>query len=178
MCWENRFTARNSKSEIRMPKPDRNPKSETRIETLVTAAASYWASAAAGVPPAVEPGILPGGLSCGLLRHFRVRSCHSGRQDGWYLFSGSGCRAATTPPRAAAELLARTAGFAGSLWAAGRGATRRSATSSTTLNRYPGEGEARTAPGNSRTPWCGIASWGLKSGATGDWVHSESTRPA
>ena len=86
-----------------------------------------------------------------------------------YLFSGSGCRAATTPPRlrdaeaagprsdsstrmsdgrlvesvasaaqarAAAERLARSARFAGSLCAAGRGATRRSATSSTTLNRY------------------------------------------
>src|SRR5438128_6949688 len=53
-----------------------------------------------------------------------------------YLFSGSGCRAATTPPRAAAERLAQTARFARSLRAAGRGATRRSATSSTTLNRY------------------------------------------
>src|SRR5204863_4210392 len=50
-----------------------------------------------------------------------------------YLFSGSGCRAATTPPRTAAERPARTARFAGSLCAAGRGATRRSATSSTTL---------------------------------------------
>src|SRR6185295_17198255 len=58
----------------------------------------------------------------------------------WYLFSGSGCRAATTPPRAAAERLARTARFAGSLCAAGRGATRRSAPSSTSLNRYRGEG--------------------------------------
>src|SRR6185503_2326413 len=57
---------------------------------------------------------------------------------GGYLFSGSGCRAATTPPRAAAERLARTTRFAGSLCAAGRGATRRSATSSTTLNRYTG----------------------------------------
>src|SRR5205814_4363339 len=37
-----------------------------------------------------------------------------------YLFSGSGCRAATTLPRAAAERLARTARFAGSLCAAGR----------------------------------------------------------
>src|SRR6266581_5629957 len=53
-----------------------------------------------------------------------------------YLFGGSGCRAATTPPRAAAERLARTAPFGGSLCAAGRGATRRSATSSTTVNRY------------------------------------------
>ncbi len=44
------------------------------------------------------------------------------------------CRAATTPPRAAAERLARTARFSGSPCAAGRGATRRSATSSTTLN--------------------------------------------
>jgi hypothetical protein len=60
-----------------------------------------------------------------------------------YLFSGSGCRAATTPPRAAAERLARTARLPGSHCAAGRGATRRSATSSTTLNRYPmGEGES------------------------------------
>jgi hypothetical protein len=91
------------------------------------------------------------------------------------VFSGSGCRAATTPPRlrdaeaasmrsdsstgmsdvrllepvasaaqarAAAERLARTAPFAGSLCAAGRGATRRSATSSTTLNRYPSFGGA------------------------------------
>src|SRR6059058_3908236 len=53
-----------------------------------------------------------------------------------YLLSGSGCRAATTPPRAAAERLARTAPFGGSLCAAGRGATRRSATSSATVNRY------------------------------------------
>ena len=58
-----------------------------------------------------------------------------------YLFSGSGCRAATTPPRAAAERLAQTARFARSLCAAGRGATRRSATSSTTLNRYHPIGE-------------------------------------
>jgi hypothetical protein len=56
--------------------------------------------------------------------------------DREYLFSGSGCRAATTPPRAAAERFARTAQFARSLCAAGRGATRRSATSSTSLNRY------------------------------------------
>src|SRR2546425_11630955 len=34
MCWENRFIAPSSKPEIRMPKPERNPKSETRIETL------------------------------------------------------------------------------------------------------------------------------------------------
>src|SRR5206468_3379482 len=58
------------------------------------------------------------------------------------LFSGSGCRAATTPPRAAAERLARAARFAGSLCAAARGATRRSATSSTPLNRYVSEGPA------------------------------------
>jgi outer membrane protein len=57
-----------------------------------------------------------------------------------YPFSGSGCRAATTPPRAAAEQLARTPRFAGSLCAAVRGATRRSATSSTTLNGYPTAG--------------------------------------
>ena len=62
-----------------------------------------------------------------------------------YLFSGSGCRAATTPPRAAAERLAPTAtSFAVSLCAAGRGATRRSATSSTTLNRYAERGEEET----------------------------------
>src|SRR5262245_56634268 len=75
-----------------------------------------------------------------------------------YLVSGSGCRAATTLPRAAAERLARTPPFAGSLCGAARGATRRSpssvaaratpaadalqlrrvdATRSTTLNRYP-----------------------------------------
>src|SRR5206468_11391834 len=60
--------------------------------------------------------------------------CSLSRRTG-YLFSGSGCRAATTPPRAAAERLARAARFAGSLCAAARGATRRSATSSTTLNR-------------------------------------------
>ena len=86
-----------------------------------------------------------------------------------YLLSGSGCRAATTPPRlrgaeaasapinsstrvtamldvrrvasaaqarAAAERLARSFRFAASLCAAERGATCRSATSSTTLNRY------------------------------------------
>ena len=57
----------------------------------------------------------------------------AGLPDFPYLFTGSGCRAATTPPRAAAERLARTARFAESLCAAGRGATRRSATSSTTL---------------------------------------------
>jgi hypothetical protein len=60
----------------------------------------------------------------------------TGLAERGYLFSGSGCRAATTPPRAAAERLARDARFAGSLCAAGRGATRRSATSSTTLHRY------------------------------------------
>src|ERR1044071_7138221 len=57
-------------------------------------------------------------------------------REAWYLFSGSGCRAATTPPRAAAERLRHTARIAGSLRAAARGATRRSATSSTTLSRY------------------------------------------
>src|SRR6266496_3353686 len=46
------------------------------------------------------------------------------------------CRAATTPPRAAAERLGGTARFAGNLCAAARGATRRSATSSTRLDRY------------------------------------------
>src|SRR5262245_43577531 len=55
-----------------------------------------------------------------------------------YVFSGSGCRAATTPPRAAAEPLARSAPFPGRLYAAERGAIRRSATSSTTLNGYSG----------------------------------------
>src|SRR2546427_5412312 len=34
MCWENKFIAQNSKSECRMPKPERNPKSEIRIEML------------------------------------------------------------------------------------------------------------------------------------------------
>ncbi len=63
-----------------------------------------------------------------------IRTC-CGWSFGQYLFSGSGCRAATTPPRAAAERLARATRFAGSLCAAARGATRRSATSSTTLNR-------------------------------------------
>src|SRR5262245_19269507 len=53
-----------------------------------------------------------------------------------YRFSGSGCRAATTPPRAAAEHLARTAHVARSFSAAEHGATRRSATSSTRLNSY------------------------------------------
>jgi len=74
---------------------------------------------------------------------FCVQSRHTGRQAvlygsqvGWYLFSGSGCRAATAPPQAAAEQLTRAARFAGSLCAAGRGATRRSATSSTALNSY------------------------------------------
>jgi hypothetical protein len=60
-----------------------------------------------------------------------------------YLFSGSGCRAATTPPRAAAERLGRNAWFAGNLCAAARGATRRSATSSTALNRYSFSEEER-----------------------------------
>ncbi len=55
-----------------------------------------------------------------------------------YVFSCSGCRAETTPPRSAAEQLARTAQFAESSCATGRGATRRSATSSTTLNRERG----------------------------------------
>jgi len=61
----------------------------------------------AGFQPAVELGILPSGLSCGLRGQFRAQNCHSGRQDaalygsqdGWYLVSGSGCRAATTPSR-------------------------------------------------------------------------------
>src|SRR5262249_30127025 len=65
---------------------------------------------------------------------------------GEYLFSGSGCRAATTPPRAAAERFARTAQYAASLCAAERGATRRSATSSTSLNTYKEEGTASFAP--------------------------------
>src|SRR5436190_3182585 len=30
----------------------------------------------------------------------------------------------------------------------------------------PGEGEARTVPGNCRAVWCGIASWGLASAPT------------
>jgi len=67
------------------------------------------------------------------LRDFIWGDIHSSVE---YLFIGSGCCAATTPPRAAAERLARTAPFAGSLCAAGRGATRRSATSSTTVSRY------------------------------------------
>ena len=49
-----------------------------------------------------------------------IRTCCSW-SFGQYLFSGSGCRAATTPPRAAAERLARAARFAGSLCAAARG---------------------------------------------------------
>src|SRR5262245_21517443 len=87
----------------------------------------------------------------------------------WYLFSGRGCRAATTPPSAAAERLAQAARFAGSLCAARRGATRRSpsfvaaratpaadalqlrrvdATSSTSLDRYiPGQEEEGQAEG-------------------------------
>ena len=36
--------------------------------------------------------ILPGGLSCGLRRHFRVQSCHSGRQDAALYGSEDGCR--------------------------------------------------------------------------------------
>src|SRR5207247_10379937 len=66
--------------------------------------------------------------------------------EGEGRFSGSGCRAATTPPGAAAERLARTSRFAGSLCAAGRGATRRSATSSTTLNRYEEGNRRERAP--------------------------------
>ena len=54
---------------------------------------------------------------------------------GSFGLSGSGCRAATTPPRAAAERLARSALFARCLCAAGSGATRRSATSSTRKER-------------------------------------------
>src|SRR6266496_1256385 len=53
-----------------------------------------------------------------------------------YPLRGSGCRAATTPPRAAAERLAHAAWFAESLCAAARGATPRRATSFTTLTRY------------------------------------------
>jgi hypothetical protein len=51
------------------------------------------------------------------------------------LFSGRGCRAATTPPRAAAERLGRASRFARRLCAAARGATHRNATSSATLKR-------------------------------------------
>src|SRR5688572_28585226 len=47
------------------------------------------------------------------------------------MFSGSGCHAATTPPHAAAQRFARTAQFAGSLCAAGRGTAR-----STARRRY------------------------------------------
>src|SRR5262249_3313467 len=60
-----------------------------------------------------------------------------------YLFSGSGCPAATTPPRAAAERFARTAQSAASLCAAERGATGRSATSSTSLKTYLPKGKGR-----------------------------------
>src|SRR5688572_108717 len=42
-----------------------------------------------------------------------MRSATLGSLSSLYLFSGSGCRAATTPPRAAAERLARTAPLAG-----------------------------------------------------------------
>ena len=51
----------------------------------------------AGVPPAVEPGILPGGLSCGLRHHFRVQSCHSGRQDAALYGSQDVCRYSLKP---------------------------------------------------------------------------------
>ena len=68
----------------------------------------------------------------------------TGRRPAEYVFSGSGCRAATTPPRAAAEPPARTAPFAGSLCAAGRGATRRSATSSITQIREIISPDSRT----------------------------------
>ena len=54
-------------------------------------------SVAASVQPAVEPGILPGGLSCGLRRHFRVQSCHSGRQDAVLYGSQDGCRYSGKP---------------------------------------------------------------------------------
>src|SRR5213592_1357372 len=71
---------------------------------------------------------------CGDARLIRIHAVetnpHPDPLPFTYLFSGSGCRAATTPPRAASERLAPTA------CAAGRGATRRSATSSTTPNRY------------------------------------------
>ena len=62
----------------------------------------YLLSVAAGVPPDVEPGILPGGLSCGLRRHVRVQSCHSGRQDAVlhdsqvYQYLSKSSQAATT----------------------------------------------------------------------------------
>jgi len=64
-----------------MPKTERNPQSETRIETLV----------AAGVPPAIQPDILPGGLACGLLRHLRIQRRRAARRrplrQPRYLFS-------------------------------------------------------------------------------------------
>src|SRR5262249_47266605 len=65
-----------------------------------------------------------------------------------YVLSGSGCRAATTPPRSAAEPHARITLPAESSCAAARGATRRSATSSATLAKYgeipPGRSHAFT----------------------------------
>src|SRR5688572_4249820 len=84
-----------------------------------------------------------GCMSCQRLSRCAVRCSVSPHPWAEYLFRGSSCRAATTPPRAAAERFTRTAQFAGNPCAAGRGATRRSATSSTTLNRYEGEGKRR-----------------------------------
>ena len=79
-----------------------------------------------------------------------AKGASSNQPGAAYLFSGSGCRAATTPPRAAAERLARAAQLVGSLCAAGRGATRRSATSSTTLNRYGATPQATNFEGKMR----------------------------
>jgi hypothetical protein len=72
---------------------------------------------------------------------------------------GSGCRAATTPPRAAAERLARIDRFKGSVCAAVCGATRRSATSSTTAKQYSAR---RTAAEAAALPFILTASFRLR----------------
>ncbi len=63
----------------------------------MSAPRAYVVSVAASVPTAVEPGVLPGGLSCGLRRHFRVQSCHSGRHDAVLYGSQDGCRYSGKP---------------------------------------------------------------------------------
>ena len=86
-------------------------------------------------------GQVPGAaMACGFRRRgASVKQNQTRKQEKTFLHGsmlGSGCSAATTPPRAAAEKLARIARFAAGVCAARRGATRRSATSATTLNRY------------------------------------------
>src|SRR5262249_40265800 len=79
-----------------------------------------------------------------VLRHFRsatddvnleaLKLSETGAPE--FYASGNDCPTAPPPPRGAAEQLHATLSLAACPCAAGRGATRRSAASSTTLNRY------------------------------------------